>query len=405
MHPRRGAVWLLYAYAASLPVQVSVAPELRLAPADAFLVIYLVLFGARDLLRSPDRRLWHPWHLAFALTIVQGLLVAVWFDGRASFGAVVNKGLGAGVLLAGYLFVASTVADEPTLRRVLRIFVRASAVCAGASLAAFFWPVPLLAGVLNGNGFRLSGTMPDPNQFGSVLLVAAALAWFAEPRRALRVALLLVLVVAIFFTYSRSTFIGAGIALVVWTLRVKGVRRLVPVAATGVILYVLAGGALLGTASEAMLARERTVDARVEVLRAGMDMFERSPLVGIGLGRFAQAEVVGEPIIVHNTPAWFLVEFGVVGFLMFSLFVADVSFRALRPSVLTDTDLSAGLLSAHLAMLACSLGIEAFYQRHWWLVVALSGAAYAMGRHPHRRWLGAGVLRDPGPAPSRQVAR
>jgi hypothetical protein len=41
---------------------------------------------------------------------------------------------------------------------------------------------------------------------------------------------------------------------------------------------------------------------------------------------------------------------------------------------------------AHTAMLGLAMGIEAFYQRHWWLVFALIASSYSLviqapGRH------------------------
>jgi putative inorganic carbon (hco3(-)) transporter len=45
------------------------------------------------------------------------------------------------------------------------------------------------------------------------------------------------------------------------------------------------------------------------------------------------------------------------------------------------------LLLAHAAMLGLAMGIEAFYQRHWWLIFSLIASSYALVRrtawHPH----------------------
>jgi hypothetical protein len=40
------------------------------------------------------------------------------------------------------------------------------------------------------------------------------------------------------------------------------------------------------------------------------------------------------------------------------------------------------LLLAHAAMLGVAMGIEAFYQRHWWLVMALIASAYSLTLRP-----------------------
>ena len=36
------------------------------------------------------------------------------------------------------------------------------------------------------------------------------------------------------------------------------------------------------------------------------------------------------------------------------------------------------LLLAHMAMFGLAMGIEALYQRHWWLIVALIGSGYSL---------------------------
>jgi putative inorganic carbon (HCO3(-)) transporter len=36
------------------------------------------------------------------------------------------------------------------------------------------------------------------------------------------------------------------------------------------------------------------------------------------------------------------------------------------------------LLLAHAAMLGVAMGIEAFYQRHWWLVFSLIASSYSL---------------------------
>jgi putative inorganic carbon (hco3(-)) transporter len=46
------------------------------------------------------------------------------------------------------------------------------------------------------------------------------------------------------------------------------------------------------------------------------------------------------------------------------------------------------LLLGHTAMFGLAMGIEAFYQRHWWLVLGLIASSYSLalrrGHHPAR---------------------
>jgi len=118
--------------------------------------------------------------------------------------------------------------------------------------------------------------------------------------------------------------------------------------------------------------------------------FLHSPLVGMGLGEYS----VKYDVIVHNTVLWFLAEFGVIGLIVILGFLASFvakMLRALRLGPVEQKPLIVALLAGYAAMLGVSVGIEALYQRHWWLVMAAGGAAYALsaaspeGRSPGDR--------------------
>jgi hypothetical protein len=63
--------WLLAGYVCLLPVQISLAKDLRLAPSDFFVLAYVVLRGARLRWRAPD---WTGWHAAVLIALAGGAL-------------------------------------------------------------------------------------------------------------------------------------------------------------------------------------------------------------------------------------------------------------------------------------------------------------------------------------------
>jgi hypothetical protein len=86
---------------------------------------------------------------------------------------------------------------------------------------------------------------------------------------------------------------------------------------------------------------------------------------------------------VHNTPLWFVVDFGLVGLGVFVGFIAWFYVTGARNYFAMPADVRPyllGLLAGNSGMLGLSMGIEAFYQRHWWLCFALIGAAVTAAR-------------------------
>ena len=124
-------------------------------------------------------------------------------------------------------------------------------------------------------------------------------------------------------------------------------------------------------------SRQNTIDERVEISRNAVEMFLQHPWLGGGIGAIYDEH----GIIVHNSALWFLAEFGAVGFAIFAAFIGWFcvkGFAAYRSVAARRRPLVAGLLAAHLAMMGFSLGVEALYQRYWWLVMGLLAAAYVL---------------------------
>jgi O-antigen ligase len=123
--------------------------------------------------------------------------------------------------------------------------------------------------------------------------------------------------------------------------------------------------------------RQQTIDERLEISRNAWRLFLDYPGFGAGIGSFYEQH----DIIVHNSALWFLAEFGAVGFTVFAGFVCwflvkgVATYRHAGPE---RQPLVAGLVAAHLAMMGFSLGIEALYQRFWWLVMAALSSACAL---------------------------
>jgi putative inorganic carbon (HCO3(-)) transporter len=105
--------------------------------------------------------------------------------------------------------------------------------------------------------------------------------------------------------------------------------------------------------------------------------FSQHPFLGGGIGSFRLSE--GE--IAHNSAMWFLADFGVVGLAVFLGFLGwffAKGWFAYRFAPSREQPVVLALLLAHTAMLGLAMGIEAFYQRHWWVVFGLIAASYSL---------------------------
>jgi O-antigen ligase len=113
------------------------------------------------------------------------------------------------------------------------------------------------------------------------------------------------------------------------------------------------------------------------MIRSALEAFATHPLVGGGLGSFRQ----GEGAIAHNSAMWFLADFGLVGLAVLLGFLGwffAKGWYAYRYAPVRERPVVLALLLAHASMLGLAMGIEAFYQRHWWMVFALIASGYCL---------------------------
>jgi hypothetical protein len=356
---------------------------MNFAPADCFLVAVLLL--ALWQLKY-QKCAWTIWHLGLILTFAVGSLVTALRLGKLDSYELFNKDGGLLLCLLSYGAITSAITEWEDLRRILRIFILAvvfenvAAVC--GFLAAYFLGVT--TPFTRYGGLRLSGMLLDPNAYGGLLAVALvmceATSWGVAPlfNKPIRWVARLTLSLGILFTFSRSAWLSVGLAaLLLCVMRpAVAVRPLVAYLVAAPCLTVVMGQSFLSILEE-MARRPKQVQQRFDLIQEALKIFAQHPILGGGLGSFRLA--AGE--IAHNSAMWFLADFGLpglgvlLGFLMWFFFKARFAYRFApckeQPLVLAS-------LLGHIAMLGLAMGIEAFYQRHWWLVLALIASSYSL---------------------------
>lgn len=373
-------------YVICLPIQFDTPLDLRFAPSDLFLAFFLLLRLGNLSFRAAAFSVWHvllPGMFALAT------LLSVLYNGHLTRYVLLNKDFGLIVLFASYCALTSILNTPFLLHRFLRLFV------CNAALHNVFAITVYAAGLeipgINELGVRISGMLHDPNAFGGLLVVAFAIHTVTFCQKQPLIAgkwglfVLLTLPLGILLTFSRSAWIGLAIVLLMMIgYRVKYALYLfAALLTTCTAIFLIRGGSYLDE-WVSLASRPEQIWVRVEILQHAFRMFLDHPLLGAGLGSYVQ--VHGE--IIHTTPVWFLSEFGLLGFAVFSGFLIwflRQGIRAYQSSPEQEKPLIYGLLMAFLAMMGLSLGIEAFYQRHWWFIMGCLAAAPGIGTGLWRR--------------------
>ena len=374
---------LVAAYVALLPYQFQIGKTMNIAPADCFLILSVV-FGLGRL--KWITTVWSRWHVGIILTFVLGSLVCALNFGVLASYELVNKDAGLLVPFISYLVITSVVTDWDGMRRLLRIFVLSvvfeNLLSITAYCGAHFFGVT--TSFAQYEGLRLCGMLLDPNAYGGLLAMALVICEAAssgqEPlfRGATLLFARMTLATGLLFTFSRSAWLGLGLALLLLcALRIRLAGRFFMSLLLGApCLLFLIGPSFLGVIQE-MASRPKQVQERVDLIESAIQAFKQHPMLGGGLGSFRLT--VGE--IAHNSAMWFLSDFGILGLGVFLGFLAwffSKGWVAYRIAPDDQKPVVLALLLAHASMAGLALGIEAFYQRHWWLVFSLIASAYTL---------------------------
>lgn len=388
---RQGTLWYLTAgYVALLPYQFRVERSFNFAPADIFMLLVVLLAAGQLKYR---REQWSFWHFAIPMVLAVGSLVASLRFGNLARYEFLNKDAGLVLPLLSYTAAASASTDWLTLRGLLRVFVVGVVIENMVAVAGYF------AGYYFGvstpftqyAGMRLSGMLTDPNAYGGLLVVALVIAetatWGESPlfgRRMLWVARI-TLILGILFTFSRSGWVALTAAMTLLAVvRTGVVARLAAAVLAGIPLLLLVMGRSFVPFFEEMASRPEQVQGRFDLIDQALAAFARHPLPGGGLGSFR----LGAGEVAHNSAMWFLADFGVVGLVVLLGFLGWFFVRgwmAYRLAPAAERPVVLSLLAAHAAMCGLAMGIEAFYQRQWWLIFGWIAAAHSLALQPARR--------------------
>ncbi|MDQ1393885.1 MAG: exopolysaccharide production protein ExoQ [Acidimicrobiaceae bacterium] len=199
----------------------------------------------------------------------------------------------------------------------------------------------------------------DPNSFGVYVVIGIVMAYHlflaARDRRArlMYVAFMLLGVLAVFLTVSRTAVIVLGVAGVITIidrrtltpLRVAGLVSVVLVAIVVVIKTVTTRQ--LGRIGTIQTAAQTGLDQRTTYWRLAFNTFSQHPLLGVGANAFRDQAVLitGISRVAHNSFLGVLADMGIVGLALFMLALASawVQLPQVLPRRLRQTWLAIGV--------------------------------------------------------------
>ncbi len=286
-------------------------------------ILYLVMIRQIPRVDSPI----FPF-LAFLGVCAVGLLETPDFSGGA------GDWLRFASLPVVYLLVAHFASDD----RAFRNLALAIALSAVLPLLMGLWQFVTAQGFLikHGEFLRVKGTFLHPNPFSIYLVfvcpVIIAVGVSLRRWRAFAMALTGVTGFCLIVTFTRTAWIGLGVALLVmgW-LRYKSILFLLPVALAGVLFLfpsVSERFSDLSSQESPVGTATNSFDWRLEHWQEVLPALKESPIWGRGLDFYQGATADGKQ--AHNDFVRLLVETGVLGVALFAWWLGRFTLRALQ---------------------------------------------------------------------------
>jgi uncharacterized membrane protein YbhN (UPF0104 family) len=358
--------------------------------------------GALFLLNAIKKRTMPKWrvrHINAAVIAATFVLSLALLIGVSRFGwttwAWFNRYLGWLVLLS-YGAISATVVSEngkDGLRTVLLTFVGATAAVAGIEVT-----LVLLREV--GTQFvsqllphgQIEGFAQNRNSFALQLVIATATIIVFIRGAYMRIGLLALMFLALWFAGSRSGWIASifllGTSFYVGATNWREILTTIASASIVVLLITAAHalsipapdlpayGAQTSVTIPPIVPDESSTLERMVTIYGGFKLFFEHPLLGAGLGAFRNQLILaadGLPLVIHSTPLWLLAELGVVGFLAFAIPGLSVFVTEWRRARKDQT--AALIVLCLVAFAVMGAPADMLYQRTFWLVIGAALAA------------------------------
>jgi O-antigen ligase len=233
--------------------------------------------------------------------------------------------------------------------------------------------------------FRTASLLRDPSIYGRHLVVAIIVVlvalWLTRLSIAAGSAVIALLALALFFTYSQSSMTALVIG-VLFVAVAAGTRRSRTVVLVGALAPLLLASAVLAAVGQDE-SLQRVTGGRADLIENSIDIVRDHPLGGVGIGA---EEKVSEELgrnrdrlakSSHTAPLTVAAELGLVGVAAYLAFLAAAA-RLFYLSWLRNRLLGLGTAAVFLAILVHSFFYSGFFEDPLvWLSLAVAAAVLA----------------------------
>jgi O-antigen ligase len=253
--------------------------------------------------------------------------------------------------------------------------------------------------------FRVTSLFRDPSLYGRHVVLGLAVLlvclWLRKVDLVPAAALVALLWVGLYFSYSQSSFAALFVVVLGITI-VLGERRIRLVAVAAAIAVALAGTAIAASKVADTSVRRATSDRSRRVELTGK-VWLHHPAAGVGLGaqplesqKLADRFAPRPRFVSHTTPLTVAAELGTIGFLLYLALLAGGA-AALAAVRRRAAALGLALAAVFLALFVHSLAYSGFFEDPiTWLVLAVAAAFLT-------RPLPSAAEPPPAPAPRREA--
>jgi len=419
--------------------------DIRVGSSDLFIPIFILLVSLsyyKNNITQPllDEKLWIYLFL-FSIWMLISLINGYFYTGHLIYWALFNKFFG-WFLLLGYFLAGVYIGIQNRIYKI--IFFRILFV---VTLVICIYELLIMWMVLNGYDItnfkpwdRLKGFFENPNAFGIVLMTLFLLQIFGiTPKNKLKNAFIIfssiVILLTIFYTYSRSAWLGlfAGICTAV-ILEKKMIKYIFIIFILGFSLnyllytikynnpdrteysnklydqnysrsdsnYLRAGYQTINinvnenyhpdnitqikkykvitnsnwsNTLKYSIERMYTINERIDITKRAIRYWLNKPIFGIGLGGFIwqskNEKVNTGSVTIHSSILWLLTETGIIGLILFSLIIINIFKTLLIHNTNNKFITNYAMISIIIAMIGASLGTEVIYQRYLWVLLGI----------------------------------